>query len=238
MSTFNYVRERHNSRGYRTAQSSRKLTYAVVTATDGIEVKRSDPACGTDPVDDFAQPALQAENAFSEETQQGPNGAMAERTLHEPVDEPCEKAQHVEAAKTHSPSKKDVKRALKVAVVNVSARTFAKKWRNYADAPGISSAGCYSVSGCYVFLRFSNKNNKGKLHRFDDVYVGGSTDMGASVMRHLEGKGNPDVYADVKYGQNVRVLLFPYPPEQLRAKTQELIELLDANRSYNERNRS
>ena len=229
MSTFNYARERHNPRGYRTAQSSRKLTYAVVTAA-GIETKRSDPACDTDPVDDFTQPAPQAEEAFPEEQLQVANDVVAERTPHELVDDACEKA--------HGPSKKDVKRALKAAVVNVSARTFAKKWLNYDDAPGISDTGCYGLPGCYVFLRFSEKNNVKKLHRFDDVYVGGSTDMGASVMRHLEGKGNPDVYADVKYGQNVRVLLFPYPPEQLRAKTQELISLLDANRSYNKRNRS
>ena len=59
--------------------------------------------------------------------------------------------------------------------------------------------------------------------------------MGASVMRQLQGDGNPDVYADMKYGQDLRVLLYPYPEELLRAKSHELIMLFDANRSYNRR---
>ena len=99
---------------------------------------------------------------------------------------------------------------------------------------GISEVGCFEASGCYAFLRY--EAGVKKATDFADVYVGGSPSMGASIMRHLEGNGNPDVYADVKYHQNVRVLLFPYPQEMLRIKSRQLIDVLGADDSYNARN--
>ena len=135
--------------------------------------------------------------------------------------------------KAAKPKKKQVKAALKAAAVNVSAKKFAKMWTKRDQESGISSVGCFEASGCYAILRYP-KGAK-KATQFTDAYVGGSHNMGASVMRQLQGDGNPDVYADMKYGQDLRVLLYPYPEELLRAKSHELIMLFDANRSYNRR---
>lgn len=139
-----------------------------------------------------------------------------------------------EPAQKAKPPKKQVKAVLKAAAVNMSARKFEKMWKRRNEDVGISEVGCFEASGCYAFLRYETGSKKAT--DFADVYVGGSPTMGASIMRHLEGNGNPDVYADVKYRQNVRVLLFPYPQEMLRVKSRQLMDVLGADVSYNARN--
>lgn len=57
--------------------------------------------------------------------------------------------------------------------------------------------------------------------------------MGKSAFDDFTGRGNADVYADVKYKQHVYVLLCPCAKERLDQLEESLITALDADRSYN-----
>jgi len=64
-------------------------------------------------------------------------------------------------------------------------------------------------AGYYVLASYKGKPGKNDWGKYAEVYVGRSLDMGASVHGHLTGYGNPDVYADMKYGKYVHVFAFP-----------------------------
>lgn len=68
---------------------------------------------------------------------------------------------------------------------------------------------------------------------YRDIYVGKSLSMGRSVYDDVSGKGDVDVYADVKYKQDVYVLLFPCREDKLDQLKGSLVVALDADASYN-----
>ena len=60
-------------------------------------------------------------------------------------------------------------------------------------------------AGCYVILIFNKYVKNGRFDKYENVYVGQSIWVENRVHNHLIGKGNGDVYADVKYGKKVYV---------------------------------
>lgn len=111
----------------------------------------------------------------------------------------------------------------------VSAQPFAQP---QAIAPA-SAAGYLAYPGCYVVLTFGKGVKQDDYGKFRDVFVGASSNMGAAIRADFVGLGDPDVYADVKYKQDVRVLVFPCAEENLERLCQSLIVALDADMSYN-----
>ena len=92
-------------------------------------------------------------------------------------------------------------------------------------------------AGYYVIAVYKGKSGKNDWGKYADIYVGRSQDMGASVRGHLSGDGNPDVYADMKYGKYVHVFAFPDFDEQVdKAETlASFVFALGAEKSYNKR---
>ena len=111
----------------------------------------------------------------------------------------------------------------------VSAQSIAQP---QAIAPA-SAAGYLAYPGCYVVLTFGKGVKQDDYGKFRDVFVGASSNMGAAIRADFVGLGDPDVYADVKYKQDVRVLVFPCAEENLERLRQSLIVALDADMSYN-----
>lgn len=88
-------------------------------------------------------------------------------------------------------------------------------------------------SGCYVILVFNHWVHFGNFTRYRDVYVGQSLYMNSRVHDHLNGNGNGDVYADVKYNKKVYVKLIPCKKEKMNSLERKLIKKYDATSSYN-----
>lgn len=57
--------------------------------------------------------------------------------------------------------------------------------------------------------------------------------MGLGIHDDFVGRGNPDVYADIKYKRHVYVLLYPCEKDRLDELEASLITALDADESYN-----
>ena len=87
--------------------------------------------------------------------------------------------------------------------------------------------------GCYVILIFSHEVEGDAWDDFDEVYIGQSVNMCARVHAHFNGKGNGDVYADVRNGKYVYVQFVPCKQEDMNDIEKSLIGAFNATDSYN-----
>lgn len=114
----------------------------------------------------------------------------------------------------------------------LSVKNFMKNYEEHAKLSGESGDEYINQSGCYIFLVLGKKPGA-QLYDYRAVYVGASTNLGKSIKDEIEGRGNIDVYADVKYDQNVHVLFYPCAEDELERIKGSLIIALDADESYN-----
>lgn len=88
-------------------------------------------------------------------------------------------------------------------------------------------------AGVYVILIYNKRTLKKTLRNYENVYVGQSIWVENRVHNHFIGKGNGDVYADVKYGKKVFVKIIYCEREKMNAIEKRLIDKYDATSSYN-----
>ena len=88
-------------------------------------------------------------------------------------------------------------------------------------------------SGCYVILIFEKPVRGRRFSGWENIYVGQSVNVCQRVHNHFNGKGNGNVYADIKYGKFAYVRLIPVKPKRLNDMETALIEAFSATKSYN-----
>ena len=74
-------------------------------------------------------------------------------------------------------------------------------------------------SGIYVLKNLTN----------DYYYVGQSVNVFKRVNQHFSGKGNGNVYADYKYGQDFQINIIPVEKFRLNEIERQLIKILNAS---------
>ena len=123
---------------------------------------------------------------------------------------------------------------LRGATAKMNARDFIVEWEGACQ---LGSVPPLKSPGYFVIASYEGKPNDAKLHDYADVFVARSENMGESIHRHLRGEGNPDVYADMKYGRQMFVFAFPdFDFEGDNNETLcQFIAALGADRSYNAR---
>ena len=121
---------------------------------------------------------------------------------------------------------------LQSATAKMKAADFEAEWEKAQIAGAITPL---RSPGYFVIAVYKGKPNDGKLHDYKDVFVSRSENMGASIHRHLSGDGDPDVYADMKYGQHMLIFAFPdFDFEDDNNETlRQFITALCADASYN-----
>lgn len=88
-------------------------------------------------------------------------------------------------------------------------------------------------SGCYVILIFDKPVRGKRFWGWENIYVGQSVNVCQRVHNHFNGKGNGDVYADIKYGKYAYVRIVPVKAKRLNEMEVALIEAFSATDSYN-----
>ncbi len=88
------------------------------------------------------------------------------------------------------------------ASASLSAADFEKNWSQAIESNGLMPL---KIPGYYAIATYKGKPARDGAAKYTGLFMGRSEDMGASIHRHLNGDGNPDVYADMKYGQYVHV---------------------------------
>ena len=89
------------------------------------------------------------------------------------------------------------------------------------------------TSGCYVITIYDYYVDDGKFMDYDDIYIGQSVNVCQRVHNHFNGKGNGDVYADIKYGRYVYVQIIPCRKDEMNVLEKQLIRAFKATKSYN-----
>ncbi|MEE0706227.1 MAG: hypothetical protein UCH28_07565 [Adlercreutzia sp.] len=77
----------------------------------------------------------------------------------------------------------------------------------------LRTASFLDYPGCYAAVTYGKLPKDKELATYREAQVCFSTNMGESMNADLNGSGNPDVYADVKYRQHVRFYLYPCSEE-------------------------
>lgn len=127
------------------------------------------------------------------------------------------------------------KRYTKKSTKFISSDFFLKNWNKpVASSLNDCIRSQFSVSGCYLILIADKKSTSSTiLQNYSDVYAGQSVNIANRVYQHFTGHGNGDVYADIKYGKNVFVKLFPCAKSEMNNLECTLIERFNGLQSYN-----
>ena len=88
-------------------------------------------------------------------------------------------------------------------------------------------------SGCYIITIFDKPRKNNFLKGYENIYIGQSVNICQRVHSHFTGKGNGDVYADIKYGKYAYVQLIPCSKNDMNSLEKKLIKKHNATQSYN-----
>lgn len=123
---------------------------------------------------------------------------------------------------------------LQSATAKMKAVDFEAEWDKAQQTGTIAPL---KSPGYFVIAVYKSKPIESRLHDYKEVFVSRSENTGASLHRHLSGEGNPDVYADMKYGQHLLVFAFPdFDFEDDNNETlRQFVTALRADVSYNAR---
>ena len=128
---------------------------------------------------------------------------------------------------------KALKEAQQTVLVNASRsipmKDYLKLRGNSETAAAVTSAGLFDSPGCFAIATYA----KFDLTDYTGVYVGAGPNVGDAIDLACSRAGNPDVYADVKYEQNVLLYVYPCAADKLDTKKSALEDLLQAEQSYN-----
>lgn len=131
-------------------------------------------------------------------------------------------------------SEEDKRKAIANSLPSIPADEFFENFEaNVADAADLGN-GYLAICGCYAILTLKSTRER-DLSAYKDVYVGCSKSVGLSVYSHFRGLGNVDVYADFKFKEPMRVLIYPCEEGEMPKRCAELAESLQAFDSYNKR---
>lgn len=86
---------------------------------------------------------------------------------------------------------------------------------------------------CFALATYPKFDLDKDLTDYHGVYVGKAEVAGDGIATAISRAGNPDVYADIKYKQNVVIFVFNCPLEELDQHYEALVEALGADNSYN-----
>lgn len=132
------------------------------------------------------------------------------------------------AAREEKELAKQLKRARQLVLEGASRKTsfkeFAKERREGAQTPALA-AGLYSGPGCFVVATYPgldfDRDPAGYLY----AHVGKGEALGDAIELACSRDGDPDLYADVKYRQNVRVFAYPCMGTAMEEKHAALLAL-------------
>lgn len=132
------------------------------------------------------------------------------------------------AAKEEKELAKQLKRARQMVLEGASRKTsfkeFAKERREGIQMPALA-AGLYSGPGCFVVATYPGFDFDRDLAGYLYAHVGSGEALGDAIELACSRDGDPDLYADVKYKQNVRVFVYPCMGAAMEEKHSALLTL-------------
>ena len=92
----------------------------------------------------------------------------------------------------------------------------------------------FDMPGCYLIAKYQKGDHDKNYSDYLGIYVGSSEHMSEDIVSTPTRLGDPDVYADYKYHQNVMLFVFPCELKDLDERRELLMRSFEGGRLYNE----
>ncbi len=91
----------------------------------------------------------------------------------------------------------------------------------------------FDMPGCYLIAKYQKGDHDKNYSDYLGIYVGSSEHMSEDIVFTPTRLGDPDVYADYKYHQNVMLFVFPCELKDLDERRELLLRSFEGSRLYN-----
>lgn len=91
----------------------------------------------------------------------------------------------------------------------------------------------FDMPGCYLIAKYQKGDHDKNYSDYLGIYVGSSEHMSEDIVSAPTRQGDPDVYADYKYHQNVMLFVFPCELKDLDGRRELLLRSFEGSRLYN-----
>lgn len=91
----------------------------------------------------------------------------------------------------------------------------------------------FDMPGCYLIAKYQKGDHDKNYSDYLGIYVGSSEHMSEDIVSTPTRLGDPDVYADYKYHQNVMLFVFPCELKDLDERRELLLRSFEGSRLYN-----
>lgn len=91
----------------------------------------------------------------------------------------------------------------------------------------------FDMPGCYLIAKYQKGDHDKNYSDYLGIYVGLSEHMSEDIVSTPTRLGDPDVYADYKYHQNVMLFVFPCELKDLDERRELLLRSFEGKRLYN-----
>lgn len=125
------------------------------------------------------------------------------------------------------------RKVLEGATIKLSMKELVEKLDSEKKDNVMASLGVLDLPGCFAIARYGKIELGKDPTSYNGIYVGKDVCVGEGIARTIAPTGNADVYADIKYKQNVWVYVFTCPAAKIDEKYDALVQLFAAGESYN-----
>ncbi len=91
----------------------------------------------------------------------------------------------------------------------------------------------FDMPGCYLIAKYQKGDHDKNYSDYLGIYVGSSEHMSDGIVSAPTRLGDPDIYADYKYHQNVMLFVFPCELKDLDERRELLLRSFEGSRLYN-----
>ena len=91
----------------------------------------------------------------------------------------------------------------------------------------------YDMPGCYLIATYRRHDHDKNFSDYLGIYVGSSERMADDIASIPTRLGDPDVYADYKYRQNILLFVYPCELKDVDERRGLLLRSFDGERLYN-----
>lgn len=175
------------------------------------------------------QPALESEGAQAAVSKaKGALGGIA----HKATSAKDSVTESLKSKKEEKNLAKQLKEARQTVLESASQTFTYKEYVKTVSKTGLAAAalstGLFASPGCFAIATYSSLDFDKDLTDYSYIYVGSGSVLGEAVESACSRDGDPDVYADVKYKQNVHIYLYPCLETEMPAKLEALQQLFSA----------
>lgn len=126
-------------------------------------------------------------------------------------------------AKSEKDLRKAIKEARQVVLENANASiTISDLLKAQEKSDGLDVGPISTMPGCFVIATYRKLDFDKDLTDYIGLYYGKADNVSEAIAKAISREGDPDVYADVKYKQNVHVYVYYSLPDEMDALYESL----------------